>query len=78
MVSMSYPGLLTLPAQPEEPPPRQGRPRPPAQAAAAEIRRRYDGVLDRALIYQPYPSPPGLWRQARIGALLTSSSLPRA
>ena len=31
------------------------------QAVAAEIRRRYDGLLDRALLYQPYPSPPGLW-----------------
>jgi len=49
----------------------------PPQAVAAEIRRRYDGVLDRALIYQPYPSPPGQWREARIGALLTSSPLPR-
>lgn len=36
----------------------------PPQAVAAEIRRRYDGALDRALIYQPYPSPPGLWRKA--------------
>jgi hypothetical protein len=51
---------------------------------AAEIRRRYDGVLERALIYQPYPiyqpysSPPGLCREVRIGALITQSPLPRA
>jgi probable F420-dependent oxidoreductase len=36
------------------------------QAVVTEIRRRYDGVLDRALIYQPYPSPPGLWRKFKI------------
>ena len=38
----------------------------PPQAVVAEIRRRYDGVLDRALIYQPYPSPPGLWGKFKI------------
>jgi len=38
----------------------------PPQAVVTEIRRRYDGVLDRALIYQPYPSPPGLWRKFKI------------
>jgi hypothetical protein len=27
----------------------------------AEIRRRNDGLLDRALRCQPYPSPAGLW-----------------
>jgi probable F420-dependent oxidoreductase len=35
----------------------------PPHAVAKEIRRRYAGVLDRALIYQPYPTPPDLWRQ---------------
>jgi probable F420-dependent oxidoreductase len=39
----------------------------PLEAVAAEIRRRYAGVLDRALIYQPYPIPPGLWCEAGIG-----------
>jgi probable F420-dependent oxidoreductase len=34
----------------------------PPKAVPAEIRRRYAGVLDRALIYQPYPTPPDLWR----------------
>jgi alkanesulfonate monooxygenase SsuD/methylene tetrahydromethanopterin reductase-like flavin-dependent oxidoreductase (luciferase family) len=33
----------------------------PPRAVVGEIRRRYDGVLDRALIYQPYPTPPGFW-----------------
>jgi probable F420-dependent oxidoreductase len=35
----------------------------PPQAVPAEIRRRYAGVLDRALIYQPYPTPPDLWHK---------------
>ena len=35
----------------------------PPQAVMGEIRRRYTGLLDRALIYQPYPSPPGFWRE---------------
>jgi probable F420-dependent oxidoreductase len=39
----------------------------PPRAVAAEIRRRYAGVLDRALLYQPYPSPPELWREIGIG-----------
>jgi len=39
----------------------------PPPAVAAQIRRRYDGVLDRALIYQPYPSQPGLWDTGGIG-----------
>lgn len=38
----------------------------PPQAVVTEIRRRYDGVLDRALVYQPYPSQPGLWRKFKI------------
>jgi probable F420-dependent oxidoreductase len=39
---------------------------PPGEVAA-EIRRRYAGVLDRAMIYQPYPVPPGLWAEAGLG-----------
>jgi probable F420-dependent oxidoreductase len=40
----------------------------PPRAVAAEIRSRYDGVLDRALIYQPYPVPAGLWDTAGLGS----------
>ncbi len=40
---------------------------PPGEVAA-EIRRRYAGVLDRAMIYQPYPVPPGLWREGGLGS----------
>jgi probable F420-dependent oxidoreductase len=41
----------------------------PPQAVVREIRRRYDGVLDRALIYQPYPTPPGFWRWRTVDAV---------
>ncbi len=37
----------------------------PPRQVAAEIHRRYDGILDRALLYQPYPVPPGLWRDQK-------------
>ncbi|HEY0933993.1 MAG TPA: TIGR03617 family F420-dependent LLM class oxidoreductase, partial [Trebonia sp.] len=35
----------------------------PPREVAGEIRRRYAGLLDRALVYLPYPSPPSLWRE---------------
>jgi hypothetical protein len=28
---------------------------------AAELRRRYDGLVDRFSVYASYPSAPGLW-----------------
>jgi hypothetical protein len=40
---------------------RAGRVAAPA-LVASQIRRRYDGLLDRVMIYQPYPSRTGGWQ----------------
>jgi len=34
---------------------------------ASEIHRRYDGVVDRVMIYQPYPSRSGMWPGVDLG-----------
>ncbi len=35
---------------------------------AGALHARFDGVLDRIMIYAPYPVPVGLWREAGLGA----------
>jgi probable F420-dependent oxidoreductase len=40
----------------------------PAGSLAAALHARFDGVLDRIIIYAPYPVPVDLWREAALGA----------
>jgi probable F420-dependent oxidoreductase len=40
----------------------------PAGALAGALHERFDGVLDRIMIYAPYPVPADLWREAGLGA----------
>ena len=35
---------------------------------AGALHERFDGVLDRIMVYAPYPVPAGLWREAGLGA----------
>jgi probable F420-dependent oxidoreductase len=37
----------------------------PVGSLPAAVRARYDGVIDRALLYAPYPVPEGLWAEMR-------------
>ena len=39
----------------------------PAGALAGALHERFDGVLDRIMLYAPYPVPGGLWREAGLG-----------
>ena len=40
----------------------------PARSLAGALHERFDGVLDRIMVYAPYPVSPGLWREAGLGA----------
>jgi hypothetical protein len=40
----------------------------PAGALAGALHARFDGVLDRIMMYAPYPVPSDLWREAGLGA----------
>ncbi|MGI8448834.1 MAG: TIGR03617 family F420-dependent LLM class oxidoreductase [Streptosporangiaceae bacterium] len=40
----------------------------PAGSLAGALHERFDGVLDRIMIYAPYPVPGGLWGEAGLGA----------
>ena len=40
----------------------------PAGSLAGVLHERFDGVLDRIMIYAPYPVPGGLWAEAGLGA----------
>ena len=40
----------------------------PARSLAGALHERFDGVLDRIMVYAPYPVPAGLWREAGLGA----------
>jgi hypothetical protein len=39
----------------------------PAGSLAGALHARFDGVLDRIMIYAPYPVPADLWREAGLG-----------
>jgi len=39
----------------------------PAGSLAEALHTRFDGVLDRIMIYAPYPVPAGLWPEAGLG-----------
>ena len=39
----------------------------PAGSLAGALHERFDGVLDRIMVYAPYPVPGGLWREAGLG-----------
>jgi probable F420-dependent oxidoreductase len=39
----------------------------PAGSLAGTLHTRFDGVLDRIMIYAPYPVPAGLWPEAGLG-----------
>ena len=39
----------------------------PARALAGALHERFDGVLDRVMLYAPDPVPGGLWREAGLG-----------
>lgn len=41
----------------------------PAGSLAGALRARFDGLLDRIMIYAPYPVPGGLWSAAGLGAV---------
>ena len=36
-------------------------------ALAGALHERFDGVLDRIMLYAPYPVPGGLWSEAGLG-----------
>jgi probable F420-dependent oxidoreductase len=40
----------------------------PAGSLAGALHERFDGVLDRIMIYAPYPVPGDLWAEAGLGA----------
>jgi probable F420-dependent oxidoreductase len=41
----------------------------PPSSLLPELHRRYDGLVDRVLLYQPYPSPLDLWPEVMAGQL---------
>jgi hypothetical protein len=39
----------------------------PAGSLAGALHARFDGVLERIIVYAPYPLPGDLWREAGLG-----------